>query len=85
MEKEWFRKFFDKYYYETYKVYEPEDRNKRESEFIVKALGLNKGSKILDIGCGNGLLTKDGMSVFTDLPKAFRVKDIIEIEVISNE
>ncbi|MCD6563801.1 MAG: methyltransferase domain-containing protein [Thermoproteales archaeon] len=52
MEKEWFRKFFDRYYYETYKVYEPEDRNKRESEFIVKALGLNKGSKILDVGCG---------------------------------
>jgi len=33
----------------------------------------------------NGLLTAEGMSVFPDLPKAFRVKDIIKIEVISNE
>lgn len=29
----------------------------------------------------NGLLTKDGQSVFSDLPKAFRVKDIVSIEV----
>jgi len=29
----------------------------------------------------NGLLTKEGESVFSDLPKAFRVKDIITIEV----
>ncbi len=30
----------------------------------------------------NGLLTKEGLSVFTDLPKAFRVKNVVEIEVI---
>jgi hypothetical protein len=29
----------------------------------------------------NGLLTSDKMSVFSDLPKAFRIKNIIEIEV----
>lgn len=29
----------------------------------------------------NGLLTKDRESIFSDLPKAFFVKDIIEIEV----
>jgi hypothetical protein len=29
----------------------------------------------------NGLLTKDKESIFSDLPKAFRVKDIITIEV----
>jgi hypothetical protein len=29
----------------------------------------------------NGLLTHDRTSVFSDLPKAFRVKDIITIEV----
>ncbi len=28
-----------------------------------------------------GLLTHDGMTVFVDLPKAYRVKDVIEIEV----
>lgn len=30
----------------------------------------------------NGLLTIDRESVFSDLPKAFRVKDIVTIEVI---
>lgn len=29
----------------------------------------------------NGVLTKDRMSVFSDLPKAFHVKDIVTIEV----
>jgi len=29
-----------------------------------------------------GLLTKDGMAVFSDLPKAFRVENIVRIEVI---
>jgi hypothetical protein len=29
----------------------------------------------------NGLLTKDRESIFSDLPKAFRVKDIVIIEV----
>lgn len=30
----------------------------------------------------NGLLTSDKMTVFSDLPKAFRVRDIVEIGVI---
>ncbi|MCD6577084.1 MAG: hypothetical protein J7K66_03615 [Anaerolineaceae bacterium] len=29
----------------------------------------------------NGLLTKDGKSIFSDLAKAFRIKNIIEIKV----
>ena len=29
----------------------------------------------------NGLLTKNHVSVFSDLPKAFRVKDVVTIEV----
>jgi hypothetical protein len=29
----------------------------------------------------NGLLTKNRESIFSDLPKAFRVKDIVTIEV----
>lgn len=29
----------------------------------------------------NGLLTREGQAIFTDLPKAFRVKDVIKIEV----
>ncbi|MBN1280665.1 MAG: hypothetical protein JXA00_03360 [Candidatus Thermoplasmatota archaeon] len=30
----------------------------------------------------NGLLTAEGKAVFTDLPKAFRVDDIVRIEVM---
>ncbi len=30
----------------------------------------------------NGLLTKDRISIFSDLPKSFRVRDIVKIEVI---
>lgn len=30
----------------------------------------------------NGLLTKDRVSIFSDLPKSFRVRDIVKIEVI---
>ena len=30
----------------------------------------------------NGILTKDRMIFFTDLPKAYRVKNVVEIEVI---
>ena len=29
----------------------------------------------------NGLLTNEGQSIFSDLPKAFRIKDIVKIEV----
>jgi len=29
----------------------------------------------------NGIITIDKMTVFTDLPKAYRVKDVVEIEV----
>jgi len=29
-----------------------------------------------------GLLTKDGMTVFSDLPKAYRIKNIVKIEVV---
>jgi len=30
----------------------------------------------------NGLLTKDGRVIFSDLPKAFRVRNVVKIEVI---
>lgn len=50
--KEWYREFFDELYYETYRPREPEERNRKEAEFIARALELPKGAKILDIGCG---------------------------------
>ena len=33
----------------------------------------------------NGLLTNEKKVVFSDLPKAFNVKDVVEIEVLLNE
>jgi len=30
----------------------------------------------------NGLLTEEGQSIFSDLPKSYRIRDIIKIEVI---
>lgn len=29
----------------------------------------------------NGLLTSEGQTIFSDLPKAFRIKDVVSIEV----
>ncbi len=49
---EWFEGFFDDLYYETYRVFEDEDRNEREARFIVEALGLRDGARVLDLGCG---------------------------------
>ncbi len=54
MEKEWFKSFFDEIYYETYRPIEPEERNERETKFIVEALNLPTESRIIDIGCGYG-------------------------------
>ena len=49
---EWFVGFFDELYYETYSVFETEERNEREASFIASALGLPKGARLLDLGCG---------------------------------
>ncbi len=50
----WFEYFFDKLYYETYRVFENEERNESEARFIVDALGILPGSRVLDLGCGYG-------------------------------
>jgi len=50
--EEWFRSFFDRLYYETYRPFESEERNEREARFIANALGLTPGARLLDIGCG---------------------------------
>ncbi len=47
-------KFFDRIYYETYRQYEPEERNEAEARFIVEALELSPPAKVLDVGCGYG-------------------------------
>ena len=49
---EWFEEFFDDLYYDTYSVFEDEERNEREARFIADALGLAPGSLVMDLGCG---------------------------------
>ncbi len=51
---EWFRTFFDQLYYETYSIFEDEERNLREAKFIIESMGLSPGSRVLDLGCGYG-------------------------------
>jgi len=92
---EWFREFFDRLYYETYRPEETEERNRSEAEFIAKALGLSRGSRVLDIGCGYArhavYLARMGCSVVCldisdyllekarERIKEFGVEDIVEI------
>ncbi|RLE56273.1 MAG: hypothetical protein DRJ40_05780 [Thermoprotei archaeon] len=40
--------------HETYRLHEPEDRNRQEAEIIAKALELRSESRVLDLGCGYG-------------------------------
>ncbi len=48
----WYVSFFDKLYYDTYRVFEGEERNEREARLIREVLGLKEGSRVLDLGCG---------------------------------
>lgn len=49
---EWFESFFDRFYYETYSVFQGEERNEAEARFIVDALGIKPGMRVLDLACG---------------------------------
>lgn len=49
---EWYKSFFDELYYKTYRVFEDEERNEGEARFIVEAMQLPEGARVLDLGCG---------------------------------
>ncbi len=59
--------YFDELYMEYQQKKHPEEETRREAEFIVGALGLNPGDRVLDIGCGYGrhavILAEMGMEV----------------------
>ena len=46
--------YFDELYMEYQQRKHPEDETRREAEFIVRALDLKPGDRVLDIGCGYG-------------------------------
>lgn len=54
MEENWYTEFFDRLYYETYSPFESEERNRKEAEFIAKALEVGPGDTLLDLACGYG-------------------------------
>lgn len=56
IKENWYRIFFNKYYFLIYSqigIFSPIQTN-REIKFIINSLNLPKGSKILDIPCGQG-------------------------------
>lgn len=51
---QWYREFFDDLYLRVYQPLEAPEQVRREVEFIVKALDLPAGAKVLDLCCGQG-------------------------------
>jgi len=51
---QWYREFFDDLYLRVYQPLEAPEKVRREVDFIVKALDLPAGAKILDLCCGQG-------------------------------
>jgi SAM-dependent methyltransferase len=51
---QWYREFFDDLYLRVYQPVEALERVRREVDFIVKALDLPAGAKVLDLCCGQG-------------------------------
>lgn len=52
--KDWYKKFFDKFYLLSYREIIDKKRTLQEINFIEKVLELNKDDKILDLCCGHG-------------------------------
>ena len=50
----WYLEYFEEDYLETYGDLLTEERTTNETNFIEKTLGLNKGTEILDLCCGEG-------------------------------
>ena len=64
---EWYRSFFGKDYLDVYGHLLTRDRSEAEAEFVIRALGLKPGDRILDLCCGTGrhavLLARAGLEV----------------------
>ncbi len=51
---QWYCEFFDDLYLRVYQPLEAPEQVRREVDFIISALNLPKGTKILDLCCGQG-------------------------------
>ncbi len=51
---QWYREFFDDLYLRVYQPLEAPEKVRQEVDFIVKALDLPAGAKVLDLCCGQG-------------------------------
>ncbi|MCX7968299.1 MAG: methyltransferase domain-containing protein [Armatimonadetes bacterium] len=51
---QWYREFFDDLYLQVYQPFEKPEQVRHEVDFIVRALDLPKGAKVLDLCCGQG-------------------------------
>jgi len=65
--REWFRGFFDDTYLEILKAQRGTKRTRAEVDFLMKALRLKRGARVLDVPCGfgrhSGELARRGYSV----------------------
>jgi SAM-dependent methyltransferase len=52
--REWFRDFFDASYVAQLREEKPPAQSRREVDFVLKALALARGARILDVPCGYG-------------------------------
>ncbi len=63
----WYTEFFNEDYVKIYSERLSQDATERETAFVVKALGLQKGDRVLDLACGHGrhavALARRGMVV----------------------
>jgi SAM-dependent methyltransferase len=51
---QWYREFFDDLYLQVYQPFETPERVRHEVDFIVRALDLPEGARVLDLCCGQG-------------------------------
>ena len=66
-EPEWYRSFFGKDYLDVYGHLLTEESSEAQAEFVIRALGLEPGDRVLDLCCGTGRhavpLAKAGLEV----------------------
>ena len=51
---EWYRSFFGQDYLDVYGHLLTEESSEAEAEFVIRALGLKPGDRVLDLCCGTG-------------------------------